>query len=59
MNQIDRMRHSATRSLLDRKDVIIISSVSCIYGLGSPEDYLELRLKIKQNQHIFKTFTVK
>ncbi len=37
--QIDRMRHSATRSLLDRRDVIIVSSVSCIYGLGSPEAY--------------------
>ena len=37
--QIDRMRHSATRSLFDRKDVIIVSSVSCIYGLGSPEAY--------------------
>ncbi|MDZ4676877.1 MAG: excinuclease ABC subunit UvrB [Oligoflexia bacterium] len=37
--QIDRMRHSATRSLFDRSDVIIVSSVSCIYGLGSPEAY--------------------
>ncbi|MFN7728355.1 MAG: excinuclease ABC subunit UvrB [Bdellovibrio sp.] len=37
--QIDKMRHSATRSLFDRKDVIIVSSVSCIYGLGSPEAY--------------------
>jgi len=37
--QIERMRHSATRSLFDRRDVIIVSSVSCIYGLGSPEAY--------------------
>ncbi|RLB23035.1 MAG: excinuclease ABC subunit B [Deltaproteobacteria bacterium] len=37
--QIDKMRHSATRSLLDRDDVIIVASVSCIYGLGSPEAY--------------------
>lgn len=37
--QIDRMRHSATKSLFDRRDVIIVSSVSCIYGLGSPEAY--------------------
>src|SRR3989339_500621 len=36
---IDKMRHSATRSLLERKDVIIVASVSCIYGLGSPEAY--------------------
>ncbi len=50
--QIDRMRHSATRSLLDRKDVIIVSSVSCIYGLGSPEEYNELRLILTTNQNI-------
>ena len=37
---IDKMRHSATRSLLDRDDVIIVASVSCIYGLGSPEVYM-------------------
>ncbi|MFB3112480.1 MAG: DEAD/DEAH box helicase family protein, partial [Gemmatimonadales bacterium] len=37
--QIDRMRHSATRSLFERRDVIIVASVSCIYGLGSPESY--------------------
>ena len=37
--QIDRMRHSATRSLFERRDVVIVSSVSCIYGLGSPEAY--------------------
>src|SRR5512139_1409841 len=36
---IDKMRHSATRSLLERRDVIIVASVSCIYGLGSPEAY--------------------
>ena len=37
--QIDRMRHSATRALFERKDVIIVASVSCIYGIGSPETY--------------------
>ncbi len=37
--QVDRMRHSATRSLLDRQDVVVVASVSCIYGLGSPEAY--------------------
>ncbi|OYZ23884.1 MAG: excinuclease ABC subunit B [Bdellovibrio sp. 28-41-41] len=41
-DQIDRMRHSATRSLFDRRDVIIVSSVSCIYGLGSPEAYEDM-----------------
>ena len=40
--QIDLMRHSATRSLLERKDVIVVSSVSCIYGLGSPELYYQM-----------------
>ncbi|SLN55675.1 UvrABC system protein B [Pseudoruegeria aquimaris] len=40
--QIDRMRHSATRALLERDDVIIIASVSCIYGIGSPETYTEM-----------------
>jgi len=42
--QIDRMRHAATRSLLEREDVIIIASVSCIYGLGSPEAYSNMLL---------------
>ena len=40
--QIDRMRHSATRAILERKDVIIVSSVSCIYGLGSAESYMKM-----------------
>jgi excinuclease ABC subunit B len=47
--QIDRMRHSATRSLFDRRDVIIVSSVSCIYGLGSPEAYLGMMIHIESN----------
>src|SRR5206468_10863390 len=38
-DEIDRMRHSATRSLFERRDVVIVASVSCIYGLGSPEAY--------------------
>lgn len=42
--QIDRMRHSATRSLLERRDVVIVASVSCIYGIGSPETYLAMTL---------------
>jgi len=48
--QIDRMRHSATRSLLERDDVIIVASVSCIYGLGSVESYSKMILGIKKNQ---------
>lgn len=47
--QIDRMRHSATRSLFDRRDVIIVSSVSCIYGLGSPEAYEGMMIQIVAN----------
>lgn len=45
-DEIDRMRHSATQSLLSRDDVIVVSSVSCIYGIGSPEDYGEFALPI-------------
>ncbi|MBI2742398.1 MAG: excinuclease ABC subunit UvrB [Chlamydiales bacterium] len=46
-DQIDRMRLSATRSLLEREDVIIVSSVSCIYGLGLPEYYSKMQLRLK------------
>jgi len=45
--QIDRMRHSATRALLERDDVIIVASVSCIYGLGSPELYMAMTLDLE------------
>ncbi len=44
---IDKMRHSATRSLLTRRDVLIVASVSCIYGLGSPEEYENMQLNLK------------
>jgi len=50
--QIDRLRHSATRSLLERKDVIVVSSVSCIYGLGSAELYVEMTLDIQVGEEI-------
>lgn len=50
--QIDRMRHSATRSLFDRRDVIIVSSVSCIYGLGSPEAYEGMMVQVVNGQKI-------
>ncbi|MGK5091411.1 excinuclease ABC subunit UvrB [Deltaproteobacteria bacterium TL4] len=46
-DELDRLRLSATRSLLERQDVIIVSSVSCIYGLGSPEDYGSMKLDLK------------
>ena len=51
-DQIDRMRHSATMALLERKDVIIVSSVSCIYGLGSPDSYRDLMVHLYLNQNI-------
>ena len=51
-DEIDQMRHSATCSLFERKDVIIVASVSCIYGLGSPENYFKLVLHIYQGQQI-------
>lgn len=50
--QIDRMRHSATRSLFERNDVIIVSSVSCIYGLGSPEAYEGMMIQVELNANI-------
>ncbi|MCE5335403.1 MAG: excinuclease ABC subunit UvrB [Desulfobacteraceae bacterium] len=49
---IDKMRHSATRSLLERRDVVIVASVSCIYGLGSPEFYQTMILQLKTGQEI-------
>src|SRR5687768_16295685 len=51
-DEIDRMRLSATRSLFERRDVIIIASVSCIYGLGSPEAYYGMRLPLELGQRI-------
>ncbi len=51
-DNIDRLRLSATSSLMSRKDVIIVASVSCIYGLGSPEDYKDLLLFIEKGQFI-------
>jgi len=47
---IDKMRHSATRSLLTRRDVLIVASVSCIYGLGSPDEYKNLHLFLKKGE---------
>jgi excinuclease ABC subunit B len=51
-DEIDRMRMSATRSLFERRDVIIVSSVSCIYGLGSPETYYGMLLPLQLGQRI-------
>ncbi len=50
-DQIDRMRHSATRSLLEKKDTVVVASVSCIYGLGSVESYSSMAFKIFINKN--------
>ena len=51
-DEIDRLRLSATRSLFERRDVVIVASVSCIYGLGSPEAYFGMLLMLEKGQHI-------
>ncbi len=50
--QIDRLRHSATRSLLERRDVIVVASVSCIYGIGSPESYMGMTKTLRIGMEI-------
>lgn len=50
--EIDRLRHAATQAILSRDDVIIVASVSCIYNLGSPEDYKKISLRVFENQKI-------
>jgi excinuclease ABC subunit B len=47
-DEIDRMRHSATRSLLERRDVVVVASVSCIYGIGAPETYRDMHLAVRE-----------
>lgn len=60
MNErIDKMRHSATMSLLTRRDVIIIASVSCIYGLGDPDEYLGLKVDIFEDMEISRDILAK
>jgi excinuclease ABC subunit B len=50
--EIERLRHASTQALLTRKDVIIVASVSCIYGLGSPEEYEKVNLKLKMGMEL-------
>lgn len=52
--QIDRLRHAATRALFERRDVIIVASVSCIYGIGSPDTYSEMIVQIEKGQKIHR-----
>ena len=49
-DEIDRLRHAATSALFERRDVLIVASVSCIYGLGSPEDYKGMTLSLKHGE---------
>ncbi|HBA87310.1 MAG TPA: excinuclease ABC subunit B [Geobacter sp.] len=51
-DEIDKFRHSATRSLLTRRDVIIVASVSCIYGIGSPESYQEMQIRVREGDDL-------
>src|SRR5687767_11096060 len=51
-DEIDRMRHSATRSLMERRDVVVVASVSCIYGIGAPETYQAMHLSIRAGEQI-------
>ncbi len=53
--QIDRMRHSATRAILERRDVIVVASVSCIYGIGSVETYSQMTLPLAKGDRINRT----
>ncbi|HHY09877.1 MAG TPA: excinuclease ABC subunit UvrB [Firmicutes bacterium] len=50
-DEIDRLRHAATSALFERRDVIIVASVSCIYGLGSPEDYVGMTFSLKNGEY--------
>ena len=58
-DEIDKLRNSATASLAERNDVIVVASVSCIYGLGNPEEYLNLQLSLRQGQEISKKDIIK
>jgi excinuclease ABC subunit B len=51
-DEIDRMRHSATKSLLERRDVVVVASVSCIYGIGAPDTYQEMHLSVADGEEI-------
>ena len=53
--EIERLRHASTQALLTRKDCIIVASVSCIYGLGSPEEYEKVNLKLQFAQYVSRS----
>jgi excinuclease ABC subunit B len=53
-DMIDKLRHSATRSVLSRRDIIVVASVSCIFGLGAPEDYLAMRVNLESDMQLVR-----
>jgi excinuclease ABC subunit B len=53
-DMIDKLRHSATRSVLSRRDIIVVASVSCIFGLGAPEDYLAMRVTLETDMQLVR-----
>ncbi|MDD2476452.1 MAG: excinuclease ABC subunit UvrB [Dysgonamonadaceae bacterium] len=58
-DEIDKLRNSATASLLERRDTIVVASVSCIYGLGNPEEYLNLQISLREGQKISRNEIIK
>ena len=57
--EVERLRHSTTNSLLSRRDVVVVSTVSCIYGLGAPEDYFEAMVSLQVGQKISREALIK
>ncbi len=58
-DEIDRMRHSATSALLERRDVIVVASVSCIYGLGDPSDYKDLMINLRAGMQVSRDAVIR
>ncbi|MCR4717071.1 MAG: DEAD/DEAH box helicase family protein, partial [Lachnospiraceae bacterium] len=58
-DEIDKLRHSATAALIERRDVVVISSVSCIYGIGNPEDYKEMMISLRPGQEKDRDMVIK
>ena len=58
-DRIDKMRHSATRSLLERRDVIVVASVSCIYGIGAPDKYADMQIRLEKDREIGREHLLK
>ena len=58
-DEIDKLRHSATSALLERRDVIVVSSVSCIYGLGAPEEYFNLHISLRTGEEYNRSGLIK